>query len=141
MGRRNRNRECFIMNVRPAPEIPDWLVPGTKVLVHRTGVGIERSGRIHITAVEKVATQSFTVVGNRGRFRITTLSRHEPGTWGASERVLPVNSDEAQKLIREARGVQVTSRARSACEEWIRLGGRERLVAAIEALQAVKDSI
>jgi hypothetical protein len=138
MDRRNRNRECFVMNVRPAPEVPGWLVPGTKVLVHRTGVG---TGRIHITAVEKVAKHSFTVVGNRGRFRITTLSRHEPGTWGASERVLPVNSDEAQKLIREARGVQVTSRARSACEEWIRLGGRERLVAAIEALQAVKDSI
>jgi hypothetical protein len=89
------------MSVRP-PEVPGWLVPGTKVLVHRTGIGIERSGRLHITAVETVGTQSFTVVGNPGRFRITTLSRREPGMWGASERVLPLDSDEARKLRREA---------------------------------------
>jgi hypothetical protein len=88
------------VNVRPAPDIPGWLVPGTKVLVHRTEhVGL---GRIHVTTVETVATQSFTVVGNPGKFRITTLSRREPGMWGASERVLPLDSDEARKLRREA---------------------------------------
>jgi hypothetical protein len=124
------------MTTKPAPTAPDWLVPGAKVLIQTFGNHTEH---IKISSVNKIAAQSFTVDGFPHRFKIATQIYNAPGTWGGHSRVIPVDSDEARKLIGIARKSRLDRIARNACDNWIRLRTHEARVAAITALLAVED--
>lgn len=121
-------------------EAPSWLTPGAKVIVHRTSIG---TSRIKVTTIAKIATKSFTVAGSPARYRINTLDRHETGTWGAWERIIPLDSDEGRKLLDEERRRRLIVLARNACDRWMVARGRgsdpELRWAAIAALQTVED--
>lgn len=117
---------------------PEWLIPGAKVIVHRTGT---YASHIKTTSIAKIETKSFTVEGSPFRYQIRTLDRHEPGAWGAREQVIPVDSDEARKLLSDDHRRKLVRKAQSACDRYrcLSVDNREIRLAAIAALQAVED--
>lgn len=128
------------MNTTDLPAKPDWLTPGAKVIVHRTSTG---TSRIKVTTIAKIATKSFTVADSPARYRLSTLDRHETGTWGAWERIIPLDSDEGRELLDRERRRRLVVQARNACDRWMvaraKGSNRELRLAAIAALQAVED--
>jgi hypothetical protein len=126
------------MATRPAPEKPDWLIPGADVIACVMGSSADRISRHRIA---KVSVHSFTLEGSTTRFRVATQDYREPGSWGRRTRIVPVDSEEGRQLLAGAQRSNVRSRAIKACEEWTRhnTGTRELRLAAITALQAVED--
>jgi hypothetical protein len=128
------------MTTTPAPERPDWIVPGADVLV----VKGFREQTIARTKIAKVYKRYFTVELNwcaTDRFDLERQEHRSPGMWTSDVHVYPIDSDKARELIDQARRRRLVSKAREACDRWSRAtaGVRELRLAAIAALQAVED--
>lgn len=128
------------MTTRPAPEKPDWLVPGVAVLVVRGW----KDDSVVRTTVSKVHKRYFTVDSmsfDGLRFSLDRQQYQSPGAFSSPTRVIPIDSDEAKKLLESARKSRLVRQASHACEQWMknRTGARGLRLAAIAALQAVED--
>lgn len=118
--------------------VPDWLVPGTPVVLYTIGGVGGRS--VKRSTIAKVGKKTFTVAdADEPRFRIATRDVHGGGTWGWTRTVVPLNSDTGRKELAGARRRNQISRATTAVSEWRREPTRKNRLAAIERLQAIDD--
>lgn len=123
------------MSKQQTPTTPEWLTPGAEVVVYNDGP----SPAVRVTTVLKVAKLTFTVKGEDTRFRVSRQDARQGGTWGWIRRCVPVGSDKAAQILDQHRRNKLMTRARAACDDWLRLLDPENLDAAIAALQALKD--
>jgi hypothetical protein len=113
----------------------NWIKPGAKVLVvYQTNIRVEG---VKVRTVNKVAGKSFTVEGMPERFQLSTCKTKSYAYW--HYHALELGSERAMELLDQARKNQLLRRARSAIEKWERQRTRETRLAAIAALQQVKD--
>lgn len=121
-------------------DTPDWIKPGTKVLIYNPQSRDAASRHLTVALVAKVATQSFTVDNAREpRFKLKNQEARVGEGWGAFvRRVVPIDSEEAKREIEDLRLHRQRYKARAAVDEWQRKRTRETRLAAIEALEAVE---
>lgn len=115
---------------------PDWISPGTPVVLYNTG-GASRNRNVVETTIKKVAGKSFTVDAEDTRFPIDRLHVSQGGTWGWTREVVPADSVTARHVLAEHRHLLAKNRARRAVDDWSRSPSRETRLAAITALQAL----
>lgn len=117
-----------------------WIKPGAEVVVYATG-GNPNPKR---TTVDRVAAQSFTLVGITERIKLETLqSKRIGGDWHRwNYVVVRPDSPKAKELFRQRRIENLGTNAWSAVDAWNKGGSREDLAkidAAIEALQKYRS--
>ena len=119
---------------------PDWLQPGAKVVAYTTG----GSGTVRntvITTVDKVATKSFTIVGDPRRYRIDRMSSsYDKGAWSRTRHVVPFDTPEGRAEVAAEVARRAIRKAEVACETWMRDRTDEARLAAITALQAIQHN-
>lgn len=128
------------MTSRPAPQRPEWLVPGAEVVV-RTSSSYGGRTDVRETTIKTVATHSFTINGSTDRYRVATQDHHGSGNYGSFSQVFPLDSSEARRWLATDRRAKLLAAARDACSLCARGGVTERKhrQAAIAALQAIED--
>lgn len=132
------------MSTRPAPERPDWLVPGAPVVAVTTG-DAARNAPYRATAqttVNTVGAQFFTLTSHKGiRFGVRTQDHHGPGMCSSWIRVYPLDSDEARQALDDLRREKLIHYARVMCARCSNgkvVEANDRR-ATIRALQALDD--
>ncbi|MEV8610249.1 hypothetical protein AB0383_20380 [Amycolatopsis sp. NPDC051373] len=121
-------------------ETPDWIKPGTPVVVYVESHRNE-DPQPRTTTIAKVAKLSFTVEGfTNARFKIADQRSRQGSTWSFWHYVaVPADSDEASKVKQTTARLKTGYRARDAVDAWRRDRTRENRLAAIAALQAVEE--
>lgn len=123
------------------PDRPEWLVPGAEVVAYTVGgVGYNCLPDARRVTVARVATQSFTIAGRTDRFKISTQERHTSGWHGYIERVVSIDSEEAQRELAKVQKQCLELEARKACEVWSKDRSRINCQAVIVAFQAIIDN-
>lgn len=122
---------------RSAPIAPEWVTPGTKVLVVQ-GYPNEKQS-IAKKTIDKVYKRYFTVTDSDLRFSLNHQGHQPADVWTSPTRVFPLDSDEAKKILEAARRRRLVKTAENAFAEWQRRPSPSTRLTAIEALQAVED--
>lgn len=121
------------------PDVPDWIKPGTKVVLYSTG-GASTPRNVRHSTIKRVTKTTFTVDNDREpRFRIDRCWVSQGGAWGSTRKVVPLDSETARVEIAGARRRNKVARADVAYNEWRKTRSAESRRALIESLQAIED--
>lgn len=117
----------------------DWITPGAEVILYSIG-GASQRLNVARTRIKRVATKSFTVEReHEPRFSLDRQEAREGGTWGWTRHCVPADSDKAREVIAAHNRAALLSEAKAAVDEWQKRPTRDNRLAAIAALQKVKD--
>lgn len=123
--------------------VPDWLVPGARVLLYTVFAG-GQTAQVVKTTVDRVATRSFTVTRDgEPRFPIAELP--VANVVDVSDLVVPqrhcvpLDSAEARRMLADDRTRMLIAKADLALSRWQRERTRSARLDLIAALQAIRD--
>lgn len=114
---------------------PDWVVPGAEVLTYRKYCKPDLTNH-KVTTIDRVLKRD-VVLANGERYNADILERREGGSFGDTRAVIPLDSDQARKVIADYREYLVGYRARLACDEFARNRGGTRGYTAEEVILAL----
>lgn len=122
-----------------APDRPEWLVPGTEVVVFPTG-GTTIPNDTRKSTIERVAAKTFTVTHYPNRFTIATqTSREGSGVWAKTICVVPADSERGRVELAALARRRRYARAYRACRVWMADDTPTNRAAAIAALRALGE--